>query len=212
MTTQLTDRLEGVTVPIPGITVDVPRLRKVVDDLVEGLMQASEQTFDTWVRTATGKQAINLTYHRRITGIDRFLMLTHGYKDLKEVHEQDVWEHDFNEMTDAIKSSYIGQLFEQIGEFHLAKHGTPIKGRHQLVWIAPGQCYDLHKDKHTPYRYHIPIRTEPNVIWLFRQGADLDLVHMPADGRVWELDPIKAEHTVSNYSNSLRLHLIMTSV
>jgi hypothetical protein len=212
MSIQVSDRLEGVTMPISGITVDIPRLRKLFDDLVRGLMAASGQDFHQWVQTSTGKQTINLSHHPAVTGLDRYMKMTGGYKDLKDLHDQDVWEHDFNKITPEIQNSYAGQLFDTVGEYHLAKHGTPVKGRHQLVWLAPGHCYDIHYDAHTTYRYHIPIHTHPDVIWTFRQDKDVDLVHMPADGRIWELDPIKAEHTVANYSNSLRLHLIMTSV
>ena len=69
------------------------------------------------------------------------------------------------------------------------------------MWIGPYACYSIHKDD-TP-RIHVPIITNPECYFVFKQGL---LSHLPA-GSVYWVDTTKF-HTFMNCSDTPRLHIV----
>jgi hypothetical protein len=122
-------------------------------------------------------------------------------------------ERDFTEVHPDVKTRYpaIHQTLLHGSAVHARLHGTQFRGRCQLIGIAPGTCHLLHIDPHTPHRYHVPLETHPNCLWLFKKTTgEFSLLHMPADGTIWYLDPTSIYHSVVNASPVWRWHLIMT--
>ena len=71
----------------------------------------------------------------------------------------------------------------------------------RLMWIGPYACYSIHKDD-TP-RIHVPIITNPECYFVFKQGL---ISHLPT-GSVYWVDTTKL-HTFMNCSDTPRLHLV----
>lgn len=73
--------------------------------------------------------------------------------------------------------------------------------RTRLMWVSPMTCYSMHKD--TTPRVHIPMITNPECYFIFKQGI---IQHMPA-GFVYWTNTVNL-HTFMNCSDKPRLHLI----
>jgi hypothetical protein len=148
--------------------------------------------------------AINLTHLPELVGDDRWNKYTGKHAS---VIEQDVNESDFTEHLSESQDLYIGKLVHKIYNQHTKK----FQGRAQLIWLGSNQNYNFHKDFHTPNRYHIPLITNTQCFWLLKRHPEIVKLHMPADGRIWYLDPSRIEHTFCNQSDTARLHLLLTS-
>ena len=89
---------------------------------------------------------------------------------------------------------FLGTVFEDlIHEFKMF--------RSRLMWVGPYSCYSMHKDL-TP-RIHIPIITNPECYFVFKQGL---VSHLELGG-VYETNTLEA-HTFINCSDRHRLHLV----
>ena len=73
--------------------------------------------------------------------------------------------------------------------------------RTRLMWVSPMTCYSMHKD--TTPRVHIPMITNPDCYFIFKQGI---IQHMPV-GSVYWTNTVNL-HTFMNCSTKPRLHLI----
>lgn len=149
---------------------------------------------------------VNLTHKPGIKGADRWKLHSGGHLSLVRagVNEVDFVEH-LEEMSDL----YIGQVLKDIYSQH---SGSQFQGRAQLIWLGAGQRYPMHRDPHTPNRYHIPVITNQLCYWVLSEsGQDPVTLHMPADGRVWYLNPVKLYHTFVNDSDMARMHILLTS-
>lgn len=122
-----------------------------------------------------------------------------------------VSETDFTEFLSELKDTYIEEVLNNIFLQHLKKFGTKFQGRCQIVASRPTHCYSIHRDFHTNHRYHIPLETDDNFLWLFKSSRDINAVHMPADGRIWYLNPKDIEHTVCHLGTVPRMHILLTS-
>lgn len=89
---------------------------------------------------------------------------------------------------------FLGTIFEElINEFDIV--------RSRFMWVGPFSCYSMHKDL-TP-RIHIPIITNPECYFVFKQGL---LSHLSV-GAVYEANTLE-KHTFMNCSNLPRLHFV----
>lgn len=73
--------------------------------------------------------------------------------------------------------------------------------RTRLMWISPMSCYSMHKD--TTPRIHLPLITNPECYFVFKQGI---VEHLKA-GKVYQTNTLE-DHTFINCSNQSRLHLV----
>lgn len=149
---------------------------------------------------------VNLTHKPELTGRDRWAKYSGSHAD---VAVQGVEEVSFDTHLDEIKDLYLGEVLQNVYN----QHEGVFQGRAQLIWLGAHQKYVMHRDPHTPDRYHIPIITNVLCNWVFgiKQDTELVTLHMPADGRVWYLNPVALKHTFVNDSNIARLHLLLTS-
>lgn len=199
------DSLEPYCFPTE-LTVDLAKLKVSVSELLNsigidigGITEECKQKFGF---------TVNLTHAPGVTGKDRFLANSENHTTLTL---RGVSESSFTETPPELTGTYLEEVMGEIRNFHKASRGVPFVGRSQLIWVSGGNGYDFHKDYHTPHRYHIPIFTNSKCLWFFRRRGVVSSLHMPADGRVWYLDPVNIEHTVKNNGNEPRLHLLMTT-
>ena len=148
--------------------------------------------------------SINLTHLPVLQGADRWNLYTKLHPELKK---QGVCESNFSTHLLESQDLLIGKLIHDI----YAQHPGKFQGRVQLGWLSGNNSYPFHTDPHTPHRYHVPLITNEKCFWLLRNSEEVYKLHMPADGRVWYLNPTKLEHSVINESDSARLHLLLTS-
>ena len=76
--------------------------------------------------------------------------------------------------------------------------------RTRLMWVNRMSCYSLHKD--TTPRIHIPLITNPDCYFMFKNGPAALLTHMKTGHVYWA--NTKREHTFLNCSEIDRLHLV----
>lgn len=185
------------------VTVDIAILKVACERLIQDLVG------DDWKEKTSNRpfMTINLTHPKGVEKRDRYWKYNGSHEAIKDIID----ESEFTETPEAVQRSYIGQTMQRIKDRHSRIIKKPFVGRCQLIWVNKNACYPLHNDYHTPHRYHVPIWTHPDVWWVFRYQKDIQLMHMPADGRAWYLDPIQHEHSVINLSDQPRCHLLMTS-
>jgi hypothetical protein len=76
--------------------------------------------------------------------------------------------------------------------------------RTRLMWIGPFKCYSLHYD--LTARIHIPLVTDPNCFFVFKNDKSNNVFHLPTGSAYW-VDTTQT-HTFINCSNTFRLHLV----
>lgn len=81
--------------------------------------------------------------------------------------------------------------------------------RARLAWMGPGHSIKPHFDYDTTLicRYHIPIITNPGVLFYMQKSSKIYELYMPADGKVYFFNT-GLKHWVHNKSQFDRLHLI----
>ena len=77
--------------------------------------------------------------------------------------------------------------------------------RSRLMWVNPFSCYTIHDD--STKRLHIPLITNPECYFLFKQG---ELFHLEKGG-VYIVNT-QRYHTFINCSDKRRLHLVGVSI
>lgn len=93
-----------------------------------------------------------------------------------------------------LNSFYENSIFEKlIQKFNLY--------RTRLMLVEPWSCYSMHCD--TTPRIHIPIITNPNSYFVFKEGL---IQHLPTGYAYW-VDTMKT-HTFMNCSREYRVHLM----
>lgn len=184
------------------ISTNIDELMSSINVLLSRL-GLSLDNINTWCKSNFA-YTINLTHLNGLTGSDRWRKYNEGHFTVKA---QGVSESNFTEHLEEANDLLIGKLIKQIYEYHENK----FQGRAQLIWLGANKQYKFHRDLHTPNRYHVPLITNEKCYWLFRDNKNIYNLHMPADGRIWYLDPINVEHTFRNESQEARLHLLLTS-
>lgn len=189
--------LEPFCYPLDDIAIDLDILYSSIITLLERL------SLDINDINAKPKFAINLTH---LPGLQGETAWRNYSADHLRLAEQNINEYDFVEHLAESKDLYIHEVIQTFYQRHCG-----FQGRCQLVWLGARNGYQFHTDPHTPNRYHVPIVTNKDCYWLFKDAVDVYKLHMPADGRAWYLDPVNIKHTFHNGSNASRLHLLLTS-
>ena len=106
-------------------------------------------------------------------------------------------EGDYSEITEPFR----GTTFETFLK------ALPFKyGRTRLMRMRPKSCLSIHADP-AP-RYHLALSTNPACYIIGVSGAEGLFYHIPADGRLYEMDAHKM-HTAMNSSREDRIHLVV---
>ena len=152
---------------------------------------------------------LNLSHLPTLQGTDRWKKHAGNHPSVKA---ESVSEIDFTQFLTEMDDLYIKKVIDDVFAYHEIKFGKKFQGRCQLIASRAPQCYKIHRDLHTTHRYHIPLETDERFLWLFEDDdKDITLLHMPADGRTWYLNPITAKHTVIHVGSAIRFHILLTS-
>lgn len=153
--------------------------------------------------------AINLNHLPGLTGKDRWSKYV-GNTDM--ILSQGADPTKFTKLLTELDNLYLGNIIKKIMAYHELSTKRKFQGIVNIIWIAPKSGYNFHTDKESNVlRYHVPLVTNPDVLWLFDQGGKYSKLHMPV-GNVWEFHPLKISHTVRNNSDFSRAHLIISEV
>lgn len=154
---------------------------------------------------------INLSHLPELTDKDR---LTKYRGMFEHIFAQGINPADYTTLLSEIQDLYIGEVVNKVYEYHKQQYNKEFRGRVSLIWIGAHQGYNFHIDaERTPVRYHVPLITNPGVLWLFKDPTDglITKMHMPV-GSVWQFFPVMIEHTVINQGDTHRCHMIITEV
>ncbi len=109
----------------------------------------------------------------------------------------DAMEADYSTITEPFRGTAIERILENLPFEH---------GRTRLMLMPPKSCLSMHADP--TRRYHFAIATNPGCYMAGMNGAAGTLHHIPADGRLYELDA-HLTHSAINSGDSDRVHLVI---
>lgn len=110
---------------------------------------------------------------------------------------EDAREADYSVVNDAFLGGAIESLIEKLDFQH---------GRIRLMRLKAKSCLSIHAD--STRRYHYAIITSPDCYLVEMQGEQGKFHHIPADGRLYEMDA-RITHTALNAGRSERIHLVI---
>ena len=201
------DNFKEFCYPVVGHIYDTQKLYASIVELLSRV-GITEEHFTNKLDLPTPALTFNLTHIKGLEGTDR-------WDKHKESHylleNQGIYEEDFTQFLSEMDGLYIKEVVDNVLENHYNIYKTKFVGRCQLMWSQPRFAYSLHRDLHTAHRYHIPVYTDPEFFWLFEKDLDYSMLHMPADGRVWYVNPKDVKHTIMHLGRKNRLHILLTS-
>jgi hypothetical protein len=187
------------------------------------LFTRSKKPFAEWIKSEEAEYGtaddanpaiawdMNLNHLPNLVGHDRW----RKYKgQFEHIFAQGVTPRDYTEVLKEIKGLYLEKVIQNIFEYYQKTYNKEFKGRANVIWIGAGQGYNFHVDSDvTPIRYHIPLFTNKDAVWLFNEPTHnvTYKMHMPV-GTAWQFFPTSIEHTVINKGTEPRAHLIITEV
>jgi|688.fasta_scaffold559636_1 hypothetical protein len=135
------------------------------------------------------------------TWIDNLMNLEYIKSNMNSA-DQSITENDYTLYNQEVIDNFA-YIIECIGK--IEKHTNLKFGRIRLLLLAPRSLLPLHYDFGS-IRYHIPIVTSDDSFFLSNE----ELCVMPEYDRLYQL-PSDTTHTAINFSNKMRLHLMMVS-
>ena len=121
----------------------------------------------------------------------------------KPLHDAIGWipnglvEADYSEVTEPFRGTAFERLLKNLPfEF----------GRSRLMRMPPKSCLSIHADP--TRRYHYALITNPSCYIVEVYGNAGEFHHIPADGRLYEMDAHRT-HTAINSSKKDRYHLVI---
>lgn len=109
-------------------------------------------------------------------------------------------ESDFSKFNSTLRDTYLFKVFEDVQRMANA----PL-GRVRLIRLAPKACMSMHRDFN--YRLILPIVTNEQCFMIFQESMP---VHMPADGRIYAVDTLRAHSVMNGDSERERIHLVFS--
>ncbi len=110
---------------------------------------------------------------------------------------EDAQEADYSAINDEFRGGAVEQLIQKLNFQY---------GRIRLMRLAPKSCLSVHAD--STRRYHYAILTTPDCYLVEMHGDQGTFHHIPADGRLYEMDA-RMTHTAINSGRSERIHLVI---
>jgi hypothetical protein len=154
-----------------------------------------------WTDMGKGKQAglqYQVSKDPDLWQQDRVAKDENGVPYTKETWNSAVGRMKDRELSfDQINPYIVGTSFERV----ITKYKL---SRTRLMWINGMRCYSIHKDS-TP-RIHIPLITNKECYFVFKQGLAGHIEYMPT-GYVYWTDT-RQDHTFMNCSEEPRLHIV----
>ena len=201
------DNFREFCYPVIGQQYDITKLYTSVKELLLKV-GTTEEYFTNNLNLITTPLTFNISHIKGLEGKDRWNKHKESHHILKS---QRIYEGNFTEFLSEMDGLYIKEVIDNVLTNHYNTYKFKFVGRCQLMWSQPRFAYSLHRDIHTRHRYHIPVYTDPEFFWLFEKNSVYSMVHMPADGRVWYVNPKDVKHTVMHLGRENRLHILLTS-
>ena len=110
---------------------------------------------------------------------------------------EDASEADYSVVNEEFKGGAIEQLLAKLPFRH---------GRVRLMRLAPKTCLSIHAD--STRRYHYAVTTSPDCYLVEINGSSGVFHHIPADGRLYEMDA-RLQHTALNTGRQGRVHIVI---
>lgn len=143
---------------------------------------------------------INLTRRADMSddnGLSYGHLSLYDYVKKKYVIEQSEYDTEMDFVYDTYTSAVLHHMRELIN-----MHGMKM-GRARYIPLRPKECLTYHTDPESALRFHIPVQTNDNVLFVIDDTVE----RMSIEGMVYMLDTSK-KHTVMNASRELRVHLV----
>lgn len=202
----ITDQINPYCYPIE-VTFNLDKLKESINILFDRL-NIFQDTFHDELKMQSAT-TFNLTHLPNLQGNDRWKKYRSSHD---AVQKAGVKEEDFSEFLSELTGLYLKEVIDNVMLAHNSKFDHKFQGRCQLIWLRPCHTYRLHRDMHTAHRYHLPVETDENCLWAFEKPhRNISLCHMPADGRVWYLNPKDIKHSVIHMGSQPRLHVLLTT-
>jgi hypothetical protein len=155
---------------------------------------------------------MNFNHMPHLTGKDRW---DKHRGTFEMIFKEGVNPADYSTVLSELDNTYLGSIIRQVFDDYEKTYNKPFRGRANIIWINANKGYNFHfDDPRTPVRYHIPLITNDDALWIFRDVNDSEkfyTMNMPC-GTVWKFFPVMIDHTVRNMGNRERAHLIITEV
>jgi len=173
---------------------------KILEEYRYLMSQVLYEDPNTWI----GRDFdINLVHRPEKEGRDRFF--TESAQPYRYANKYK--ESEFTEFVEELRGGYLHHIYTQLNE--RSQKGLR---KFRLHNRGPGKHISWHKDPQSGQRYHITMWTNEGSLLLSKLGQEmssgLEIVHIPADGQVWELKANEFEHAVINMGNTFRCHLL----
>lgn len=125
-----------------------------------------------------------------------------GAKSLFVDNVQVIQQSEYDKFLSVIGDSYLKSACERTIEFINDNYKLSV-GRVRVAILPPKYCLTYHTDPESQYRFHIPVVTNDNVMFI----VDDVVERMPLRGSLYTLDVTK-KHTAINASREERIHII----
>ena len=126
----------------------------------------------------------------------------YGAKSLYLEGVQVIQQNEYDKFLSIIDGSYLRSVCERTIEFINDGYKLSV-GRVRVVILPPKYCLTYHTDPESQYRFHIPVVTNENVMFI----VDDIVERMAQCGQLYQLD-VRKKHTVLNASREERIHLV----
>lgn len=110
---------------------------------------------------------------------------------------EDASEADYSVVNEEFRGGAIEELLNKLPFRH---------GRVRLMRLAPKTCLSIHAD--STRRYHYAVNTSPDCYLVEMNGPEGTFHHIPADGRLYEMDA-RLIHTAVNTGREGRVHIVI---
>lgn len=110
---------------------------------------------------------------------------------------EDAREADYRVINDEFKGGAIEELIGKLPFRH---------GRIRLMYLKPKSSLSIHAD--STRRYHYAVTTTPDCYLVEIHGNKGVFHHVPADGRLYEMDA-RLTHTAINAGREGRIHIVI---
>lgn len=180
----------------------------------QNITNKHSQYYSNWFQFSTGKYQdlfLNeidypLINSNSVENFDSKKSRVKVIKDKKLLKQQNNAEYIFKPiLKDYYKNTYIATVYNQISK--LFPGGA---GRAKIGYMAAQSTVGTHidADSSSILKVHIPLITNPNVVFFSKYKNEWQSCHMPADGTALLLN-VGLPHRVENTSNLDRYHLII---
>lgn len=115
-------------------------------------------------------------------------------------------EKDFDTIIDQFANTYLADTINDVALYAKEKYNLEI-GRSRLMILRPKSCLTFHTDTGATMRFHIPIITNQDCMFIHNVPHPI-VSKMPTAGQLYTFDS-SIPHTAINASREQRVHLVM---